>query len=179
MIAIVVALATLVLTPREQVAMHHLMTTRTFEYPHVGEGMRSNSYLALRVLARSKSADEAFKTLVAHAAPAGQLYGLMGVSRTDPEFFRAALAGYRKRSDSMSVANGCDITSEQLASIVYDPRALQLPSGTTLARWLTENPNKPSFIDIAGGGLTSLFLDPEEPAIAEQGALAEEKAKFP
>src|SRR5438046_1771652 len=80
-------LLALALAPRETAAMHHLMTTRTFEYPRIGEaGIRSEGYLALRVLARSKNADAAFKELVAHAASAGQLYGLMGVSRTDPVF---------------------------------------------------------------------------------------------
>jgi len=173
-------LLALTLTPREMAAMQHLMTTRTFEYPHIGEaGIRSEGYLALRVLARSKSADRAFKELVAHAASAGQLYGLMGVSRTDPAFFRAAIERYRKRADSTSVMNGCEIMSEQVSSIVYYDNALQLPPGMTLIRWLTENPRKPSRIDIAGGGLVSLFLDPEQPAIAEQAALRDEKAKYP
>jgi hypothetical protein len=117
--------------------------------------------------------------LVAHAAPAGQLYGLIGVSRTDPAFFRAAIERYRKRTDSTSVFNGCLIMSEQISSIVYYENALQLPPDMTLTRWLTENPRKPSRIDIAGGGLVSLFLDPEEPAIGEQAALRDEKAKFP
>jgi hypothetical protein len=177
---VIAVLLALTLTPRETTVMRHLMTTRTFEYPHVGiTGTRSEGYLALRVLARSKNADAAFKELVAHAAPAGQLYGLMGVSRTDPAFFRAQLERYRKLSSVTSVANGCEIMSEQLASIAYYESALQLPPGMTLNRWLTENPRKPSRIDIAGGGLTSLFLDAEEPAVAEQDALRDEKAAFP
>ncbi len=157
-------LLALTFTPAEQVAMHHLMTTRTFEYPHVGyAGIESDGYLSLRVLARSKSADAAFKELVAHAAPAGQLYGLMGVSRTDPAFFRAVLEHYKNLDQATSVANGCEIMSEQLSTIVYDPRAVRLPPGTTLPDWLAANPKQPAFVDIAGGGLTSLFLDSPKP----------------
>lgn len=178
---VIALLLALTLTPRETAAMHHLLTTRTFEYPHIGEaGIRSEGYLALRVLARSKNADAAFKELVAHASPAGQLYGLIGVSRTDPAFFRANLERYKKQSAvTTSVLNGCEMMSEQITTIVYDARAMQLPPGMTVNRWLTENPKKPSRIDIAGGGLVSLFLDPEEPAVAEEAALRDEKAKFP
>ena len=179
MVTIVMLLA-LTLTPREAIVMRHLMTTRSFEYPHTGEaGIHSKGYLALRVLARSKDADAAFKELVAHAAPAGQLYGLIGVSRTDPAFFRAQLERFRKLHESTGVVNGCEVTNEQVANIVAQPRAVQLPAGTTLNAWLTAHPDEPSFIDIAGGGLTSLFLDPEEPQAAEQRALRDEKATFP
>ncbi|HJW94449.1 MAG TPA: hypothetical protein VJ901_12600 [Thermoanaerobaculia bacterium] len=161
---VIALLLALTLTPHEQAAMHQLMTTRTFEYPHIGAaGTASNGFLALRVLAKSKNADAAFKELVAHAALAGQLYGLMGVSRTDPAFFRTVIEHYKELNEPVSVENGCMIMSEQVAIIVHDHRAVRLPAGTTLTQWLAANPKTPAFVDIAGGGLTSLFLDAPEP----------------
>src|SRR5262245_29729987 len=70
-------------TPRQQEALHYLMTAASFESPHIGEGgTRSGGYLAMRVVARAAGADAAFKDLVAHGTLAGQVYGLIGVQRT-------------------------------------------------------------------------------------------------
>ena len=172
--AIVMFLA-LPFTPRQQEALHYLMTAKSFESRHIGEGgTRSGGYLAMRMIARSAGADAAFKDLVAHGTIAGQLYGLIGVRRTDPAFFRANIERYKRRNDSVSTIEGCIISDNPVANVVYDPRAVRLSPGMTLDEWSRRRGNPTLFVDIAGGGYSSVYLDGEPTPAAERDAQADE-----
>jgi hypothetical protein len=151
----------LTLTQRQQEAFDYLMHALRVQEPRVGEGgTRSAGFLAMRVLSKSAIADAAFKELVAHGTPAGQLYGLIGVRRTDPAFFRTSTQRV-VRSGSVDVVAGCLTWSESIARFISDPTAIQLPAGTSLNAWLVAHPKNSQPLDIAGGGYSSLFLDTE------------------
>ncbi len=163
-------------TPRQQEALHYLMTAASFESRYITEGgTRSGGYLAMRIIGRAPGADAAFKDLVAHGTIAGQLYGLVGVRRTDPAFFRANIQRYKESDAWVQTINGCIISRERVSNVVYDPKAIRLPPGTTLEQWgRTQRGDKTFFIDIAGGSYSSVYLDGEGTAAAERDAQADE-----
>jgi len=142
------------LTPRQREAFHYLMTAEYLAGPHVGiGGTHSGGYLAMRVLSRSSDADAAFKSLVLHGTVAGQLYGLIGVRRTDPLFFRANAWRCAKRTGEIDFIQGCVMDHEPIAKIVSDPNA----------------------IDIAGGAYSRMYLDRQPFPAAEEDARLDEK----
>lgn len=169
------------LTPRQQEALHYLMTAGELESTSIGDaGSRSGGYVAMQILQRSGNADAAFKELIAHGTIAGQLYGLIGVRRTDPAFFRANIGRYAKRTDSVRTVNGCLIGSDKIATIVSAPNAIQLPQGTTLQAWFRDHPGQSSLMDIEGGSYSSMYLDTESTPEAERDARTyENRFKFP
>jgi len=136
------------LTPRQAEALHYLMTAKRFEMPHIGFGaIHSGGFLAMRLIARSPHADLAFKELVSRGTLAGQLYGLIGVQRTDPAFFRANQGRYARRTDSIEIASGDASDHDVVGKLVPG---------------------------IASGEAGHLFLDPEESPELERGALDDE-----
>lgn len=166
------------LTPRQNEALAYLMTTQLFEMPHIGfGGAHSGGYLAMRILQRAADRDTAFKELVRHGSAAGQLYGLIGVWRTDPLFFSANRSRCERRAESIGFLNGCMLEQAPIETIVADPHAVHLQSGMTLARWVSSRPpsGRELPLDVAGGGYSSLFLDPEPQGDAEADARLDEK----
>jgi hypothetical protein len=164
----------LLLSPRQDEAFHYLMSTERFEMPHLGIiGVHSGGFLAMRILSRAPEADLGFKELVTRGTPAGQLYGLIGVRRTDPYFFRMNSWRCARRTDSLRVADGCVTSDKPIGPIVSDPEALHLPNGVSLSTWFRTHRDVKS-IDISGGGFSSLFLDPEPGLLAEKDALLDE-----
>lgn len=166
------------LTPRQREAFHYLMTAPYLAGPHVGiGGTRSGGYLAMRVLSRSTDADAAFKSLVLHGTVAGQLYGLAGVRRTDPLFFRANAWRCARRRDTIDFIQGCVMQAEPVAKIVSDPTAVQLPRGMSVEDWFRTRwkRDRPLVFDIAGGGYSSMYLDREPWPKAETDAQLDEK----
>jgi hypothetical protein len=166
------------LTPRQSEALHYLMTTEYLEGPYIGiGGTRSGGYLAMRVLSRSTDADAAYKSLVLHGTVAGQLYGLLGVRRTDPLFFRANAWRCAHRTGEIDFIQGCVMRAEPIAKIVVDPEAVQLPRGMSAEEWFRTRYKRgePLYFDIAGGGYTSMFLDRERLTDAESDARLDEK----
>jgi len=162
------------LSPRQEEAFHYLMTTERFEMPHLGiAGVHSGGFLAMRLLSRAPDADLAFKELVMRGTPAGQLYGLTGVRRTDPYFFRTNRWRCARRTDSLPFSDGCVTSDQPIGTIVSDPEAVRLPNGVSLNTWFRTNHDAKS-IDISGGGFSSLFLDPEPGLLAEKDALLDE-----
>jgi len=166
------------LMPRQREALHYLMTSQYLAGPHIGiGGSRSGGYLAMRVLSRSSDADAAFKSLVLHGTVAGQLYGLIGVRRTDPYFFRANAWRCTSRHDDIDFIQGCVMQAEPIATIVSDPNALQLPRGMSAEEWFRTRWKRghPVYLDIAGGGYSSMYLDREPWPKAETDARLDEK----
>jgi|GEM_PF-1614940 len=166
------------LTPRQREAFHYLMTAPYLAGSHVGiGGTHSGGYLAMRVLSRSTDADAAFKSLVLHGTVAGQLYGLIGVRRTDPLFFRANAWRCARRRDDIDFIQGCVMKAEPIATIVSDPRAVQLPRGMSAEEWFRTRwkRDQPLYFDIAGGGYSSMYLDREPWPKAETDAQLDEK----
>jgi hypothetical protein len=174
-IAIFLALS---FTPRQQEALHYLMTATSFESRYITEGgTRSGGYLAMRVIAHSDGADAAFKELVAHGTIAGQLYGLIGVRRTDPAFFRANIERYKNSRERVRTFEGCIIGDERVAKVVHDPKAIRLPPGTTFEAWARKHRGDETvFLDIAGGSYSCVYLDGEPTPAAERDAKAEENS---
>jgi hypothetical protein len=140
-------------TAQETAALDYLRTAGMLEEPHIGYGaVDSRGWIAMRVLARSLNADAAFKDLLARGTLAGQIYGLIGVRRTDPAFYRLAARRYADSDAEVLVLGGCVPRSDRVAKLVHD-------AGT---------------IDIDGGGYSSMMLDPTSPAELEARARGEE-----
>jgi len=147
-------------TPREHEAFEFLRTATTFESPHVGfAGVYSRGYLALRIVNRSVAADALFKRLIAEGSPAGQLYGLVGVYRTDPEYFRTVAPEFAAKRDSVSTMVGCIMGGEQVSEIVSADHALVVRPGETLADAAKRQPH--AITDISHGGYTVWYLQPD------------------
>ena len=127
----------------------------------------------MRLLSRAPDADLAFKELVMRGTAAGQLYGLTGVRRTDPYFFRTNRWRCARRTDSLPFSDGCVTSDEPIGTIVTDPEGLRLPNGVSLRTW-SRNHHDMKSLDISGGGFSSLFLDAEPAPLAEKDALLDE-----
>ena len=143
--------------------MRHLMHAHALEWPFVGPGASdSGGYLAMRELSRSLNADAAFKELVLRGSPAGQLYGLIGVRRTDPLFYERNAWRCRTRRAFIGVSSGCSTSGERIANIVSTRDAVRLPKGVTLNQWFRSRRNleQPVVFDIDGGAYSSLYFDP-------------------
>ena len=144
-------------TAREREAFEFLRTTTTFESPNIGEaGDLLRGYLALRIVNRSADADALFKRLIDEASAAGQMYGLVGVYRTDRAYFRSVLPRFASRSDMVSTMVGCIMISERVAEIVTVGHALVVRDGETLADAVKRQPHATT--DIAHGGYTAWYL---------------------
>lgn len=152
---------TLRLTLREHDAFEYLRTADDLEMPAVGiGGSPSYGFIAMRIVARSKQPDAAFKELLRTGSTAGQLYALIGLRRTDRFFFESVFRAYANRTDDIGVFSGCVPRVEPIGPIVRAVNALQLPEGMTLAQWATRHPRGPwPSLDIAGGAYTSMFID--------------------
>jgi hypothetical protein len=151
------------LAPRQREALKYLMSAKELEGPAIGVGGEvSSGYVAMQTLWHSTSADAAFKQLVLRGTNAGPVYGLIGVRRTDPVFFEANRWRFETSNETVGYAFGCVTTHKPVARVISDPKALQLPAGMTMDTWLrTRYDHKSEFIvDIAGGGYTSMYLDP-------------------
>lgn len=99
------------------------------EGPRVGP----NSGQAIRVLAKSRQADEVFKELVATATPAGQLYGLIGLYYTD----RGAFTREAERLRGVT-----DVSVDSLSGDLGDRR--------TVAEYIDLGPGK---VDMVHGSI--------------------------
>jgi hypothetical protein len=106
------------LTSREREAFEHLRKIEQVQMPYVGfASAYSGGYLAMRILGRSRSADTAFKALIEKGTLAGQLYGLAGVQRTDPAYYRRVAPKYTSMTEPVLVFAGCVIAPEPVRSI--------------------------------------------------------------
>lgn len=131
--------AELRLTPREREAFEYLRTAERLETPSFGiAGLPSYGFVALRILSRSRDADAAYKELIHSGTMPGQLYGLIGVYRSDPLFFATAVRPYVDRPGEILVSEGCVIGKQDIAPIVR---------------------RRDGQLDIAGGGYTEWFLE--------------------
>ena len=158
-------------TAREREAFEFLRTTTTFESPHIGiAGVHSRGYLALRIVNRSADADALFKRLVAEGSAARQMYGLVGVYRTDRAHFRSVAPRFASRSDTVSTMIGCIMSRERVAEIVTVDHALVVRDGETLADAAKRQPRATT--DIAHGGYTAWYLgrDSDEQRVMREEA---------
>jgi hypothetical protein len=152
----------LALSPRLAAALRYLMHAEELQWPHIGiAGADSEGYLAMRELWRSPNADAAFKELVLRGSTAGQLYGLIGVRRTDPLFYNCNSWRCSTRRGHVEVFGGCVINHESIASIVSAPDGVRLPRGMTLEQWFRSKRKleAPLVVDIEGGGYSSIYFD--------------------
>ena len=153
----------LALSPRQAAALRYLMHAEELQWPHIGFlAVDSKGYLAMRELWRSPHADAAFKELVLRGSTAGQLYGLIGVRRTDPLFYNRNSWRCSTRRGDIGVSGGCVLNHEPIASIVSAPDGVRLPRGMTLDQWFRSKrkPGATLVVDIEGGGYSSVYFDP-------------------
>lgn len=107
------------LRAREAEAFDYLKNADMLEMPLVGfGGLRSRGYLAMRILGRSPNADAAFKELIRSGTRPGQLYGLIGVRRSDPVYFELAALRYSASLEPVAVFSGCIIGGETIGELV-------------------------------------------------------------
>jgi hypothetical protein len=153
--------STLTLDARQRAAFDYLRNAEELEWPIVGfAAVPSRGFIAMRILGRSRDADAAFKWLVESGTIAGKLYGLIGVSRSDPSYLRAALPRFVSDPRTVRVSGGCVTAPEVIASIARRSNAVQLPRGQPLDQWVANRDPKVTFeIDIAGGGYGSIYFD--------------------
>jgi hypothetical protein len=109
------------------------------------------------------SADEAFKSLLEKATPAGQLYALCGVYYTDHAFFLRIIDKHKIRSDYVKVQSGC-IGGNMPASKIVEmdaPNVIRLAHPEqSISEWEDnhrELGKKGFLLDIVGGGYPSSF----------------------
>jgi hypothetical protein len=148
-------------TAREREAFEYLRTALSFDSPHVGiAGVHPHGYLALRIVNRSADADALFKRLIEEGSPAGQLYGLLGVYRTDRAYFRSVAPKFAPRTDEVSTTVGCIMSRQPVAEIVSVQHALVVLPNETLAEAVKRQPNGKE-TDISHGGYTAWYLGPD------------------
>lgn len=149
------------LTPHEREALEYLRTIDRLEMTHVGFlVVPSHAFIAMRMIGRSTDADAAFKELLRTGTRSGQVYGLIGVRRTDPAYFRMVYRAYADSDEEIMVFGGCIMSDQQLAPIVRTKGAMQLAPGQRLDMFSPMPKGTPVLpVDIAGGAYSSIFLD--------------------
>lgn len=171
----------LALRPREREAFEYLRRVETVQMPIVGfDTHYSPGFLAMRILGRSPGADGAYKELIRSGTPAAQLYGLIGVRRTDPLYFRIVAPRYASSLSTIEVFSGCVISNEPVASFVRDDAAIRLAQGETLEKWFKRRRKLRSRItlDITGGAYSSMFIDRLPSLPEDEIAAAEHRIEF-
>ncbi len=126
------------------------------EHPLVGfAAVYSRGYIAMRLLHRSLDADAAYKELIRTGTPAGRIYGLIGVHRTDPLYFERAVLG--APSGSIGVFSGCVIGGEAARDLIDHPEAVEFRNDETVEQAWTRQREK-WHIDIRHGGYATMYF---------------------
>jgi hypothetical protein len=147
------------LTARQREALEYLRHADYIEHPLVGfAAVYSRGYIAMRLLQQSADADAAFKELVLTGTPAGRVYGLIGVYKTDPVYFQQALLT-APRGD-VGVSSGCVLGDEPIRDLIARNDAFEVGRHETLDAALKRQPGKHDIhLDIAHGGYSAMYFD--------------------
>jgi hypothetical protein len=108
-----------------------------------------------------------FKYVLLRGSNAGRIYALIGLRRTSPWFFRAAVQPFRIWPGDVVTIFGCVGGGEPLRHIVSSDKndPVRLRAGETLREWwLSHRPGELN-LDVIGGGYTSMFFDWTGPAV--------------
>jgi hypothetical protein len=150
------------LRARELQAFRYLQRSDVLEGPVIGFGaVYSGRFLAMRTLYRSPHADAAFKQLIRSGTTAGQLYGLIGVRRTDPLYFAAVAHRYASSVGTVRQSAGCTEEGVPIGGLVRTESSIQLARTETVQQWWDRHrhlSNAP-VLDIAGGAMSSMYFD--------------------
>jgi hypothetical protein len=144
-------------------AYQTLLTAKQFEGDAIGYSAQPSELVgAYRILMKEPEADAAFKSLLANATPAGQLYALCGIYFTDHEFFLTEVKQQRIRSDHVQVQFGCLVWTMKAAEIVESKKlnAVRLSwPNESMVQWQQKHRDaKEGFhLDILSGGYPSAF----------------------
>lgn len=148
------------LSPEGQKAYELLLKAERFEQGAVGFAGTVSPYVqSFNEILKEKSADEAFKSLLANATIAGKLYALCGIYFTDQESFERETAKYAQSGESVSTMSGCVIFNRKVAEIVElktEKVVIIKPSQTIEDFWKTNN-GAGYELDIAHGGFPATF----------------------
>ena len=147
------------LSPEGQNAYQNLLDTEVFAQGLVGiAATLSPSVESFNTLLKEKEADAAFKSLIANAKPAGQLYALSGLYFTDQEAFQKEVKNFRQKDEMVRAMSGCEMFDEKISKIVEsnDKNVAIIKPGETIEDFWKRN--KVSYeLDIAHGGFPATF----------------------
>jgi hypothetical protein len=151
------------LTVEDLARYDRLSKAQWFAGPAVGiGGVEPPESKALRALASRPAGGRAFKYLLLTGTPAGKLYALVGLRRTNPVFFRIAVQPFRIWPGDVETLFGCLGQTVAVRELVESRgvKPVRLAPGETLNQWWKRRkPGVEVNIDIIGGGYTSMFVD--------------------
>jgi hypothetical protein len=102
-------------------SMDILRSAHRFEAGAVGAaGSVPTSVVAWLTIARSRTADSLFRELLFTSTPAGRLYALAGLRKTNPGLFTDVARHLRMTDTSVPTLNGCIGTTEPMRTLVRD-----------------------------------------------------------
>jgi hypothetical protein len=115
---------TLLLSPGDRADYERLVNAKYFAGPAVGFlAVEPPEARALVSLAAHPGGGTAFKYLLVRGSPAGKIYGLVGLRRTNPAFFRVAVQVFRFWPGEVDTFFGCVIQTEPIRTVVATDQA--------------------------------------------------------
>ena len=152
-------------------AYENLLKAERFEEGHVGYAGTLSKYIVdFNTLLRERAADEAFKSLLAEAPLAGQLYALCGIYFTDHELFLKEIEKYKTSGEEVETMSGCMISVDRVSKIVESdqPFVAIINYGETIDEWRARTKKESYMLDIAHGGFPATFKSFGEKRKAEE-----------
>lgn len=119
---------------------------------------------AFMSLASHPGGSTALKYLLLRGSPAGKIYALVGLRRTNPWFFSIAVQPFRVWPGEVTTFFGCIISEEPFRTVVAtdQPNAVRLAQGQTLKDWWQHRRGTRPDLDIIDGGYTAMFFEWDE-----------------
>lgn len=147
--------------PGISLAFELLLKSNSFSYAGTGfHGGRSAEIDGFAKVAGDPDADSLFKDLFERGRPAGQLFALCGLYRTDRPTFDRLVRSMEGSKKTVEVSVGCSTDDDMPVGLLIlnpDPRTVQLRSGTTIEASLAENPER-RYLDFRGGGIPAAMF---------------------
>ena len=113
-------------TSSENSAVRDLAAAKSLAFGGVGvAGLMSEGERNLRAVLAQPDASQQLQAALAHATPAGKLYILVGLRRSDRAAYQKVFDSMNRSNDDVEVVRGCMISKEpfrQVLSQVQDGR---------------------------------------------------------
>lgn len=117
---------------------------------------------AFRILIKQPNPSQIFKSLIAEASLAGQLYALCGLYHSDYKYFETIVGRYRHSEQTVQTMMGCIVSMDSVASLVESsaPSAVRLKDrNQTTKQWVEQSAADSMTFDIVGGGWPNEFWE--------------------
>ena len=106
------------LDAKSKAAYTTLKSVARFATDSVGRGSgTSEGELALRVLLKQKQAEDVLQSLLKEAAPAGQMYALVGLRSVSQAAFEKAVKPFLPDKTKAGTMSGCIVRHETVAKV--------------------------------------------------------------